>query len=86
MDIQLSIMDRYEAARRIKADPAVRLIPINAVTSHAVEDEQKARAAGCDDFVGKSYSSPAATGEDQTIFGLILPLSCGAPSPCNTKR
>jgi len=57
MDIQLPIMDGYEATRRIKADPALRLIPIIAVTSHTTSGgEEKARAAGCDDFVGKPYS------------------------------
>ena len=57
MDIQLPIMDGYEATRRIKADPALNSIPIIAVTSYALSgDEQKARAAGCDDFVAKPYS------------------------------
>jgi two-component system cell cycle response regulator DivK len=57
MDIQLPIMDGYEATRRIKADPALRSIPIIAVTSYALSgDEAKARAAGCDDFVPKPYS------------------------------
>jgi two-component system cell cycle response regulator DivK len=57
MDIQLPIMDGYEATRRIKADPAMKDIPIIAVTSYALSgDEQKARVAGCDDFVPKPYS------------------------------
>ncbi len=57
MDIQLPIMDGYEATRRIKADPAFRSIPIIAVTSYALSgDEEKAREAGCDDFVPKPYS------------------------------
>jgi two-component system cell cycle response regulator DivK len=57
MDIQLPIMDGYEATRRIKADPSLRLIPIIAVTSYALSgDEEKARAAGCNDFVPKPYS------------------------------
>jgi two-component system, cell cycle response regulator DivK len=57
MDIQLPVMDGYEATRRIKADPALRSIPIIAITSYAMgEDEQSARAAGCDDFVAKPYS------------------------------
>ena len=57
MDIQLPGIDGYEATRRIKADPALRSIPIIAVTSHAIGGgEEKARAAGCDDFVAKPYS------------------------------
>jgi two-component system cell cycle response regulator DivK len=57
MDIQLPIMDGYEATRRIKADPGLSAIPIIAVTSYALSgDEEKARAAGCDDFVPKPFS------------------------------
>jgi two-component system, cell cycle response regulator DivK len=57
MGIQLPIMDGYEVARRIKADPAFRSIPIIAVTSFALDgEEQTARAAGCDDYVPEPYS------------------------------
>ena len=57
MDIQLPVMDGYEATRRLKADPALRSIPVIAITSYALgEDENRARAAGCDDFVAKPYS------------------------------
>jgi two-component system cell cycle response regulator DivK len=57
MDIQLPVMDGYEATRRIKADPSLRSIPIIAVTSYALSgDEEKARAAGCNDFIPKPYS------------------------------
>ena len=57
MDIQLPVMDGYEATRRIKTDPALRSIPVIAITSYAMgEDEKRARAAGCDDFVPKPYS------------------------------
>src|SRR6266571_3574301 len=57
MDIQLPIMDGYTATRRIKADSALRSIPIIAVTSYALSgEEKKARAAGCDDYVPKPYS------------------------------
>ena len=54
MEIQLPIMDGYEATRRIKTDPALRSIPIIAVTSYV--EEQKARAAGCDEYVPEPYS------------------------------
>jgi two-component system, cell cycle response regulator DivK len=57
MDIRLPILDGCEATRRIKADPNLRTIPIIAITSYAVrDDEGKARDAGCDDFVAEPYS------------------------------
>ncbi len=60
MDIQLPLLDGYEATRRIKADPELRAIPIIAVTSYALSGyEGKARAAGCDAYVSKPYSPRA---------------------------
>jgi two-component system, cell cycle response regulator DivK len=60
MDIQLPILDGYEATRRLKADPALKHIPIIVVTSYALGgDEDKARAAGCDAYVGKPFSPRA---------------------------
>ena len=57
MDIQLPVMDGYEATRRIKANAALKHIPIIAVTSYALSgDEEKARAAGCDGYVTKPFS------------------------------
>src|ERR1700746_1561910 len=45
MDIQLPLLDGYEAPRRIKADPVLKHIPIIVVTSYALSgDEAKARA------------------------------------------
>ena len=56
MDVQLPIMDGYTATRRIKTDPTLRSIPIIAVTSYALDGQEKiARAAGCDDYVPKPY-------------------------------
>ena len=57
MDVQMPIMDGYTATRRIKGDATLRSIPIIAVTSYALSDEEKkARAAGCDDYVSKPFS------------------------------
>ena len=54
MDFGMPVMDGWEATRRIKAQPALRGIPIIAITSHAmVGDEAKARQAGCDDYMAK---------------------------------
>jgi two-component system cell cycle response regulator DivK len=56
MDIQLPLLDGYEASRRIKADPALTATPI-IVASYALSgDDVKARDAGCDAYVPKPYS------------------------------
>jgi len=36
MDIQLPVIDGYETTRRLKADPAVRAIPVIVITSYAL--------------------------------------------------
>ena len=60
MDIQLPGIDGYETTRRIKANPALRAIPIIAVTSYALSgDDVKAREAGCNDYVTKPFSPRA---------------------------
>ncbi len=57
MDIQLPEIDGHEATRRIKADPALRPIPIIAVTSYALSgDSVMAYEAGCADYVTKPFS------------------------------
>ena len=56
MDIQLPGIDGYEVTRRIKANPALRHIPVIAVTSYALSgDEVKALEAGCDAYVTKPF-------------------------------
>ena len=51
MDLNLPEIDGWEAARRLKADPATRDIPIIALTAHAMAgDREKALASGCDEF------------------------------------
>ena len=58
MDIQLPVVDGYEATRSIKRDPELKHIPVIAVTSYALSgDEELAREAGCDAYVAKPYST-----------------------------
>ena len=57
MDIQLPVMDGYEATRRIRSNPDLKSVPIIAVTSYALTgDEDKAVAAGCNGYISKPYS------------------------------
>ena len=70
MDIQMPVMDGYEATRRIKADPNLKAIPIVAVTSYALSgDEEKARAAGCDGYIAKPYSPRQMLAKVREILG-----------------
>ena len=51
MDMSLPVLDGWEATRQLKTAPETRAIPVIALTAHAMAgDEQRARAAGCDDF------------------------------------
>jgi two-component system cell cycle response regulator DivK len=57
MDIQLPVLDGYEATRRIRAIADLKSVPIIAVTSYALSgDEAKTREAGCDSYVAKPFS------------------------------
>lgn len=60
LDIQLPGLDGYEVARQVKANPALRHIPIIAVTSYALSgDDVKAFEAGCDAYFAKPYDPMA---------------------------
>jgi len=57
MDIQLPLLDGYEATRQIRATDELKSVPIIAVTSYALSgDEAKSREAGCDSYVAKPFS------------------------------
>jgi CheY-like chemotaxis protein len=51
MDLELPVIDGWEAARRLKSNPSTSGIPIIALSAHALAGaREKALAAGCDDF------------------------------------
>jgi CheY-like chemotaxis protein len=54
MDLSLPGMDGWEATRKLKSDERTRLIPVVALTGHALAGASDgARKAGCDSFVTK---------------------------------
>jgi len=54
MDMALPVMDGWETTRKIKSDGAIKHIPIIGLSSHAMSgDAEKAKEAGCDDYLTK---------------------------------
>ena len=54
MDLSLPVIDGWEATRRIKANAALQVIPVIALSAHAMMgDREKAIQSGCDDYLSK---------------------------------
>ena len=70
MDLELPVIDGWEATRRLKADPATRDIPIIALTAHALAGaREKAFAAGCDEFDTKPVAFDRLLEKVQYLLG-----------------
>ena len=56
MDIQMPVMDGYTATREIRKQPQYKDLPIIALTANVMAgDQQKARDAGMDEYIGKPF-------------------------------
>ncbi|MCH9683966.1 MAG: response regulator [Deltaproteobacteria bacterium] len=70
LDMDLPVIDGWEVARRLKAAPQTRGIPIIALTAHAmVGDRDRALEAGCDDYDIKPVELPRLLGKIEALVG-----------------
>ena len=70
MDMSLPVIDGWEAARRLKAEPLTRAIPVIGLTAHAMAgDRDKVLEAGCDDYDTKPVELPRLLQKIETLLG-----------------
>jgi two-component system cell cycle response regulator DivK len=75
MDLSLPVVDGWEATRRIKANPTLQHIPVIALSSHAMRgDAEKARQAGCDDYLSKPL-------DEDLLFAKLTQFLGDGPKP-----
>jgi len=58
MDLEMPVVDGWEATRRLRSNPQTRDIPVIALSAHALAGErERALAAGCNEFDSKPFDS-----------------------------
>ena len=77
MDVQMPVMDGFEATRRIRADPSLRDTVVIAMTANAgVDDQARCMAAGMNEFITKPVSPE--------LLAAVVARSIGrAPAPAS---
>jgi CheY-like chemotaxis protein len=74
MDMSLPLVDGWEATRRLKADEALRHIPVIALTAHAMaNDRDKALEVGCDDYDTKPIELPRLLAKIEALLAVLGP-------------
>jgi CheY-like chemotaxis protein len=54
MDLEMPVVDGWEATRRLRSNPQTRDIPVIALSAHTLAGErERALAAGCNEFDSK---------------------------------
>ncbi|HNX27930.1 MAG TPA: response regulator [Syntrophomonadaceae bacterium] len=69
MDMQMPVMDGYEASRIIKSDPDLRSMPVIAVTANAmIGDWEKCLASGCTSYLAKPFQARELINEIEKVL------------------
>ena len=69
LDMSLPVVDGWEAAKQIKANPLSAAAPLIALTAHAMAaDRERAMSAGCDDFDTKPVELPRLLAKMETLL------------------
>ena len=70
MDMDLPVLNGWEATRQLKSAPETQAIPIIALTAHAMMgDREKAIDAGCDDYDTKPIEFSRLLGKIEAFLG-----------------
>jgi len=87
MDLQMPVLNGYECAERMRAVPALRAVPIVAVTAFAmVGDRDKILARGFDGYISKPITPDTFVGQVEAFVPASLrssghPAGADAPEP-----
>ena len=82
MDLDLPVVDGWEASRRLKNNPATHDIPIIALTAHAMSgSREKALAAGCDEFDTKPVDFDRLMQKINSLLGAKSQIAKVAQNP-----
>ena len=73
MDMNLPVLDGWQATQQIKAAAETSTIPVIALTAHAMTgDREKCMKAGCDDYDTKPVEFPRLLSKIETLLKKVM--------------